>query len=256
MEQRLREKQYASRTVETYGQWVERFERYCEPLGADLGVVSGREVRQFLDMLARDEKVRVATQHQALNALVRFFAEVLERPVNGLEGYLRARSTDRVPVVLGQQETADLLNHLEGVELLMGQLMYGGGLRLMELLRLRVKDADVERRQLVVRGGKGDKDRLTTLPERSVAGLKAHVAWLRTVWQEDVANELPGVYLPEALGRKYPNAGASFPWQWLFPTKDWWLTPRAGCGGGITCMSGRGRLPLKMQRCGQVSIRG
>ena len=226
--QRLREKQYAGRTVETYGQWVERFQQWCAGKGVGLEAVSGVELRSYLDMLAADERVRVATQHQALNAVVRFFAEVVGRPVEGLEGYLRARSTDRVPVVLSQGEVGRLLEALEGTERVMGELMYGGGLRLMELLRLRVKDMDVERRQVVIRGGKGDKDRVTTLAERTVEAVKGHLDRLRGLWEEDVKLGMPGVYVPEALGRKYPGAGRSLEWQWLFPTKGLVKDPESG----------------------------
>ncbi len=220
MVQRLRARNYAERTVETYGGWVERFEVWCGKAGVGLEAVSGREVRGFLDDLALREKVRVATQHQALNAVVRFFAEVLERPVEGVEGYLRARNTDRVPVVLSVEEVGRLLDQLSGTERLMGDLMYGCGLRLMELLRLRVKDMDVGQRQVVVRGGKGDRDRVTVLAERAVPAVEAHLKKVRRLWKEDVAAGVPGVYLPEALGRKYPNAGLSLPWQWVFPTRD------------------------------------
>jgi integron integrase len=106
--------------------------------------------------------------------------------------------------------------------------MYGAGLRLMELLRLRVKDVDLERGQVTVRGGKGDKDRITTLPQRAVPALKDHLERLRTLWAADTAAEVPGVYLPEALGRKYPNAGRDFEWQWLFPTKGLLHDPASG----------------------------
>ena len=228
MEQRLRERQYAGRTVETYGQWVERFEQWCRGRGVGLEGVSGAELKGYLDMLAADGRVRIATQHQALNAVVRFFAEVVGRKVEGLEGYLRARSTDRVPVVLSQAEVLRLLGEMEGTEQLMGAVMYGGGLRLMELLRLRVKDVDAERSQVVVRGGKGDKDRATTLAERTARDLQEHLRKLRRLWEEDVRNGVPGVYLPEALGRKYPGAGTSFEWQWLFPAKGLAKDPESG----------------------------
>ena len=228
MERRLREKQYAERTVETYGAWTARYVGWCEERGVAVETADGRVVRDFLDMLAGDLRVRVATQHQALNAVVRFHEEVLGRKVEGAEDYLRARSTDRVPVVLGRGEVADLLGQLEGTKQLMGELMYGGGLRLMELLRLRVKDVDLERTQVTVRGGKGDKDRLTVLPERTVAGLREHLGRLRALWQEDVAAGVPGVYLPEALARKYPSAATDFEWQWLFPTKHLVRDPATG----------------------------
>ena len=133
-----------------------------------------------------------------------------------------------MPVVLSQEETARLLNEFHGTERLMGELMYGSGLRLMELLRLRVKDLDLDRRQVVVRGGKGDKDRATTLAERTVEGLRAHVLRLRALWEKDVKASAPGVYMPEALGRKYPGAGVSLPWQWVFPTKGLVADPESG----------------------------
>ena len=241
MEHRLREKQYAERTVETYGQWVGRFEEWCGGRGVTMEGVTGAEVKAFLDMLAVEMKVRIATQHQALNAVVRFFVEVLGRPVEGLEGYLRARNSDRIPVVLSTEEVTELLAQLEGTERLMGDLMYGGGLRLMELLRLRVKDVDPDRRQMTVRGGKGDKDRVTTLPERAVEPVREHLVRLRGLWEVDVGkvegkmknDEVPvggqsEVYIPEALARKYPGAGTSLEWQWLFPTRGFVRDPATG----------------------------
>jgi integron integrase len=230
-ERRLRELQYAERTVETYGQWVSRFAGWCVQRGTDVGSVGsvgGVEVKAYLDALALEAKVRIATQHQALNALVCFFNEVQGRKLEGLEDYLRARSSDRVPVVLSMDEVRRLLAQLTGTERLMGDLMYGAGLRLMELVRLRVKDVDADRRQLSVRGGKGDKDRLTTLPECAVEPLRAHVERLRSLWAADVAAGVPGVHLPEALARKYPTASISLEWQWLFPTRSLLIDPATG----------------------------
>lgn len=240
-ERRLRERQYAERTVETYAQWVGRFAAWCERQGSSeagdglaapatpvVEQVTGEEVKRFLDALALNEKVRIATQHQALNALACFFKEVLGRPMEGVEGYLRARSSDRVPVVLSTDEVGRLLGQLVGTERLMGDLMYDGGLRLMELLRLRVKDVDPDRRQITVRGGKGDKDRLSTLPERAVGPVRDHLERLRALWDEDQQRGVAGVHLPEALGRKYPNAGTSLEWQWLFPTKGLLRDPETG----------------------------
>ncbi len=228
MVRRLRELQYAERTVETYGGWVARYAAWCAARGESAESAGGEVVRRFLDWLAADQQVRVATQHQALNAVVRFHEVVLGRKLEGAEGYLRARQTDRVPVVLSRREVAGLLTQLEGTERLMGELMYGGGLRLMELLRLRVKDVDVERGQLTVRGGKGDKDRMTTLPERTGPILSEHLVRLRALWAADNAAGLPGVHLPEALARKYPGAATSLEWQWLFPTKGLARDPATG----------------------------
>jgi len=228
VEHRLREKQYAGRTVETYGQWVGRFTEWCGKRGVAMEASGGGELKGFLDELAVEAKVRIATQHQALNAVVWFFKEVLHRPLEGLDGYLRARNTDRVPVVLSQEEVKRMLEQLEGTERLMGEVMYGGGLRLMELLRLRVKDLDVERGQVTVRDGKGGKDRITPLAERTAGLMKEHLVRLRGLWQEDVGNAVAGVYLPEALARKYPAAGASFEWQWVFPTRGLVQDPESG----------------------------
>ena len=227
-ERRLRELQYAERTVETYGQWAGRFTAWCADRGAEVMAVSGVEVRAYLDALALEAKVRIATQHQALNALACFFNEVLGRKMEGVEDYLRARSSDRVPVVLSTEEVGRLLGQLVGTERLMGDLMYGGGLRLLELLRLRVKDVDADRRQLSVRGGKGDKDRLTTLPERALGPMREHLDRLRALWEVDQKQEVAGVSLPEALARKYPSASKSLEWQWLFPTKGLLRDPKTG----------------------------
>jgi len=148
--------------------------------------------------------------------------------MEGVEDYLRARSSDRVPVVLSTEVVGRLLGQLVGTERLMGDLMYGGGLRLLELLRLRVKDVDADRRQLSVRGGKGDKDRLTTLPERALGPMREHLDGLRALWEVDQKQEVAGVSLPEALARKYPSASKSLEWQWLFPTKGLLRDPETG----------------------------
>jgi integron integrase len=227
-EHKMRELKYAERTVESYGQWAVRFVDWVLLRGESLEEADGRSVKDFLTMLAAEQQVRVATQHQALNAVVKFFKLALERGVEGVEGFLRARSTDRVPTVLSQSEMGEILRQLEGTSRLMAEVMYGGGLRLMELLRLRVKDVDVERLQVTVRGGKGDKDRVTTLPERTAGPLREHLERLRGLWQEDVARGVPGVYLPEAYGRKNPGAGTSFVWQWLWPTRGLQEDPASG----------------------------
>jgi len=130
--------------------------------------------------------------------------------------------------VLSQEEVKRLLEQLEGTERLRGEVMSGGGLRLMELLRLRGKDVDVERGQVTVRDGKGGKDRITPLAERTAGLMKEHLVRLRGLWQEDVGNAVAGVYLPEALGRKYPAAGVSFEWQWVFPTRGLVQDPESG----------------------------
>jgi integron integrase len=185
-------------------------------------------VKGFLTHLAAREGVSAATQKQALNALVFYLREVEGQTPGDFSDFVRARRRARTPVVLSAGECRRLFGALEGTFGLMAELMYGAGLRLTELLRLRVKDADVARRQLVVRGGKGDQDRVTVLPEAVVERLEAHRERLRRLHGEDRAAGLPGVWVPEALARKYPNAGTDWAWQWLFPSRQLMRDPRSG----------------------------
>ena len=165
------------------------------------------ELRDFLSDLATRQRVAVATQRQALNAVVFLMREALGKPLADFGDFTKARRGERVPVVLSRAECQRLLAALEATPRLMAELMYGSGVRLMELLRLRIKDVDVERRQLVVRAGKGGKDRVTVLPEVLVERLLAHRERLRQLHAEDREAEAPGVWLPEGLDRKYPQAG-------------------------------------------------
>lgn len=175
-------------------------------------------------MLAVEQRVAPSTQKQALNALVFLMEEALHRRLGEIR-FRRAAPRVRMPVVLTKGECARLFAELDGEARLMAELMYGGGLRLMELLRLRVQHVDFERGQLRVSGGKGDKDRVTVLPEKLVARLQAQVAGLRTTFAEDRAAGLPGVWLPEGLARKYPRAGERWTWQWLFPSRETSIDP-------------------------------
>jgi integron integrase len=170
----------------------------------------------------------VATQKQALNALVFLFREGLARDAGDLSGFQLSGRGPRIPTVLKREECQKLFEAMQGTSQLMAELMYGSGLRLIELLRLRVKDLDIERLQVVVRGGKGDKDRVTVLPEKLVERLRAHRDRLRILHQEDRAANLAGVWLPEALERKYPGAGISWEWSWFFPSRQLSLDPHAG----------------------------
>jgi integron integrase len=175
-----------------------------------------------------EERVGVATQKQALNALVFYFREVAGKELGDLGDFARARKRVRVPVVLSRGECERLFAALEGTPRLMAELMFGSGLRLMELLRLRVKDVDLERGQLIVRGGKGDEDRVTVLPGRLQERLRAHRERLRRLHTEDRAKGLPGVWLPEGLERKWPQAGQQWEWQWFWPSRELSLDPRSG----------------------------
>jgi integron integrase len=224
--ERLRVLHYAWRTEQTYRGWAWRLAHF---LGErPMETASDQDVKGFLTHLAAREGVSAATQKQALNALVFYLREVEGQTPGDFSDFVRARRRARTPVVLSAGECRRLFGALEGTFGLMAELMYGAGLRLTELLRLRVKDADVARRQLVVRGGKGDQDRVTVLPEAVVERLEAHRERLRRLHGEDRAAGLPGVWVPEALARKYPNAGTDWAWQWLFPSRQLMRDPRSG----------------------------
>jgi integron integrase len=178
--------------------------------------------------LATQRRAAVATQRQALNAVVFLVREALGRPLADFGDFTKARPVERVPVVLSRGECQQLMAALEATPRLMAELMYGSGARLMELLRLRVKDVDVERRQLVIRAGKGGKDRVTVLPDVLVERLLAHRERLKKLHAEDRQAEVPGVWLPEGLDRKYPQAGKAWEWQWFFPSRERTKDPRTG----------------------------
>jgi integron integrase len=194
-----------------------------DPVEADTA-----DVRRFLEHLAVERRISASTQNQAFSALLFFFERVLERPLGDLRGTLRARRGTRLPVVLSRDELARLLARLNGTFHLMASLMYGTGLRLMECCRLRVKDVDFERGQIIVREGKGDKDRVVMLPARLEGPLREHLARVRSVFEGDRRAGLNGVWLPDALAVKYPQAGIEWAWQWVFPSRKLSEDPRGG----------------------------
>jgi integron integrase len=222
----VRERHLAWRTEQTYRGWMSRFVRFLgqRPL-AEAGAA---EVKGFLSHLAVAQRVGVSAQKQALNALVFFFREVEGRDLGDFRDFVRARKRLRVPVVLTRTECERLFEAMEGTPRLMAELMFGSGLRLTELLRLRVKDVDLERGQLIVRGGKGDQDRVTVLPAMLQEKLRAHRERLRRLHADDRANGLPGVWLPEGLDRKWPQAGEQWEWQWFWPSRETMKDPRTG----------------------------
>ncbi len=213
---------FALKTEKTYRHWTRRLAAYLE--GRPLAEAGAAEVRAFLGYLALERKVAVATQRQALNALVFLFGEVLGRPLADFD-FPHARRRRRLPVVLGRDEVLALLARLEGEVGLVARLLYGSGLRLTEGLRLRVKDLDFEHRIVVVRGGKGDKDRRTVLPGSLVGPLRAQLGRVRELHAEDLAAGYAGAWFREALARKYPAAPLEWIWQFVFPasrlTADW-----------------------------------
>ncbi len=208
--------------------WARRFAEWLERRGQSVPAAGEIELRDFLSDLATRQRAAVATQRQALNAVVFLVREALGKPLADFGDFTKARPVERMPVVLSRGECGRLMSALEATPRLMAELMYGSGVRLMELLRLRVKDVDLERRQLVIRAGKGGKDRVTVLPDVLVERLLAHRERLRKLHAEDREVEAPGVWLPEGLDRKYPQAGKAWEWQWFFPSRQQMKDPRTG----------------------------
>jgi len=211
----IRARHYSRETEKAYVAWIKRYiffhgKRHPDEMG-------GPEVTRFLTSLAVDSHVASSTQNQALNALLFLYRVVLEQELPWLNEVVRAKRPQRLPVVLTRDEVSAVLDRLDGVPQLMTLLLYGAGLRLLECAELRVKDVDFARSQIVVRGGKGAKDRVTVLPAVVRARLLWHLDATRRQHQEDLRRGAGWVELPMALARKYPNAGREWPWQWLFP---------------------------------------
>jgi len=221
----VRERGFLWRTEQTYREWAVRFARFIAPRSPY--AADGSDVAAFLSALAVKGRASPSAQKQALNALVFLMQEALHRDLGDMQ-FRRADPKRRAPTVLSVAETRSLFAQMEGTSRLMAELAYGAGLRLMELLRLRIHHLDVDRGRLQVMAGKGDKDRVTVLPEKLIPELKAHVARLKGSWKSDRAANLPGVWLPEGLAKKYPKAGVSWEWQWLFPTAKPVLDPTTG----------------------------
>jgi integron integrase len=222
----LRARHYSRSTENTYCQWVKRyifFHKLRHPID-----MAEKEINAFLTQLAVDEKVSASTQNQALSALLFLYRHVFGREVGDLGNVIRARKPKRLPVVLTRNEVRAVLNRLTDDQWLMGSLMYGGGLRLMECLRLRVQDIDFARNEITVRDGKGGKDRLTMLPSAAKQPLSQHLARVMKIHQIDLGDGYGRVFMPFALDRKYPNAAAQWRWQWVFPQERRWRNPQTG----------------------------
>jgi integron integrase len=183
------------------------------------------EINAFLTHLAVERKVSASTQNQALSALLFLYRHVLGRPIGDLGEVIRARKPTRLPVVMTRDEVKSVLDRLNGDKWLMASLLYGTGMRLMECLRLRVQDIDFTRNEVLVRDGKGAKDRITMLPESLKAPLREHLAKVKAIHEQDLADGWGRVQLPTALERKYPNAPIDWRWQWVFPQEKRWTNP-------------------------------
>jgi integron integrase len=228
LEEQIREvmrfKHYSIRTEDAYVGWYRQFVkfhslRHPQEMGKT-------EVEKFLTHLAVERRVAAPTQNQALNALVFLYREVLKKPFEDVDA-LRAQESKRLPVVLSVDEMRKMLMVMTGEEAVMAKLLYGCGLRVMECLRLRVKDVDVSGGKVEVRGGKGDKDRVLTMPKSVVSALEGQLARCRVIHEKDRADGVAGVYLPNAYEVKNPSAATSLPWFWLFPSGSISADPRA-----------------------------
>ncbi len=222
----IRVRHYSIRTEEAYVDWARRFilfhgKRHPKEMGAG-------EVTAFLTHLALERNVSASTQNQAKSALLFLYREVLEMELPWLDEVIAAKAARRLPVVLTQVEARRLLESMSGTMGLVAGLLYGTGMRLLEGLRLRVKDVEFSRREIVVREGKGNKDRVTVLPENLLLPLQAHLEKVKALHERDLDAGFGEVYLPDALARKYPNAARTWGWQYVFPSSVRSIDPRTG----------------------------
>lgn len=224
MRNALRLRQRSLSTEKTYLIWLRSFKAFVGEKQPDQ--LQGRDLQDFLSHLAVEKKVSSSTQNQALNAIVFFYRHVLGKNIDQELSAVRAKQRRHLPVVLTIKEIQSIFDQLSGTLKLMAMLIYGGGLRLQECLQLRVKDVDIEQTILIVRSGKGDKDRRTILPETLKDVLIQHLSEIRSLYDQDRKNEIAGVWLPGALEKKYPNAGKEWGWFWLFPSKSLSIDPR------------------------------
>lgn len=231
--QLIRLKHHSIRTEKTYLGWTRRFLDFVErqklaQIANRQPVLTSDHVRAYLSYLAVERRVSAATQEQALNALLVLYRTILHIEIDGLSSVLRAKKRQRLPVVLSRDEVGRLLKNLQQPYRMMASLMYGAGLRLEECLSLRVKDINFDNGSIEVRSGKGGKDRITVLPQSLERDLKEYLRELRLHWEEARKRDLPGVFLPEALGKKYPTLSVDWSWYWLFPSRGPSTNTRTG----------------------------
>jgi len=225
----IRLKHYSYSTERTYVQWIERFMKYSgQTAKKAISETDASDFKNFLSHLALSQRVSASTQNQAFNAILFFFRYVLKKEVGNLADTVRAKRGQKLPVVFSVEEVKRLLAAMNGRDLLIAGLLYGAGLRLMELARLRVKDIDMDLNTLTVRSGKGDKDRTTVLPATVKDRLKSHLTEVKSMHENDLSRGYGEVHLPDALSRKYPNAGKEWAWQYVFPANTLSVDPRSG----------------------------
>ena len=216
MRKMLRLMHRSHRTEKAYLSWVRRFYRFLR--GQSPYRLDSSHVKDFMTHLAVEKKVSASTQNQAFNAILFLFRHTLDKNIDDIAEAVKAKRTRRLPVVLSRSEIDRLFGKMNGINLLMARTIYGCGLRLAECISLRIKDIDFEREAVTVRSGKGDKDRESVLPASLVEDLKRHLKQVRSVYDSDREYDSPGVMLPDALERKYPNAGKEWAWFWIFPS--------------------------------------
>jgi integron integrase len=221
----LRLRRRSLSTERIYLVWLRSFYRFVK--GKSPASLNNTDVKDFMIHLAANKKVAPSTQNQAFNAILFFYRFVLDQQIDDLQGVIRAPRRRRLPVVLTKQEVNAVFGHMRETNLLMAKTIYGCGLRLTECLKLRIKDVDFNRSRLTVMAGKGDKDRITILPESIKPALDAHIKLLWALYLKDQKMNVPGVELPYALERKYPKAGQEWPWQWVFPARSLSVDPRS-----------------------------
>ena len=226
LREEVRKRHYSDRTEDAYADWVARFMRFNG--SRDPREMGKEEIERFLSHLAVDRDVAASTQNQAFSALLFLYRDVLGIRLDWLDGIVRAKRPKLLPVVLTRDEVTDVLKHMSGVNLIAAMLMYGAGLRLLECLTLRIKDIDFGYRQISVRQGKGNKDRVTVLPAAVEPRLKLHMEDIRVQFEKDLKEGNGYVKLPKALGRKYENAGSAWGWQWVFPAHRRYPDPETG----------------------------
>jgi integron integrase len=224
--QAIRTRQYSYRTEKAYVHWIKRFIFFHNKRHP--AEMAEAEIGRFLSSLATDGHMSASTQNQALNALLFLYKELLEKKIGLIEGVVRANRPKRLPVVLTKEEVRRVLDCFDDAPWLMAMILYGAGLRLLECCHLRVKDIDFADAQIVVRAGKGNKDRYTMLPAAIVEPLRKHLLAVKQQHSEDLARGFGRVALPDALERKYPNAGKEWGWQWVFPATSHYVDRSTG----------------------------
>ncbi len=229
VQQVLRVKHYAISTEKTYCDWIRQYIKFHKMQDeSELAIQPEQKVELFLSYLATERNVAISTQNQAMNALVFLYKQVLGTPLEYKVDAIRSTKERKIPVVLTQDEVKQVITLLEGTSQLFVKLLYGSGLRISEASRLRVQDVDYDYKQITVRSGKGNKDRVTTFSTQLMPQLKNHLQRVKLIHEADLKAGYGSVYLPHALSRKYPNADKHWGWQYVFPSRNIAIDPRSG----------------------------